>query len=77
MGQRAMGRRMPEQKHNPIRNDSDRRVVASVVWWKEVMARIVAPRRRDGRSALFEVPEGSQPTPARRELRQRLPAWGA
>ena len=62
MGQRTTGQRMPAQKHNPFRNDSDRRVVASVVWWKEVMARIVAPRRRDGRSALFEVPEGSQPT---------------
>ena len=29
------------------------------------MEGIVAPRRRDGRSALLEVPEGSQPTLAR------------
>ena len=57
MGQRTMGQCMPEQKHNPFQNDSDRRVVASVVWWKDVMMGIVAPRRRDGRSALLEVPE--------------------
>src|SRR5271166_5777259 len=61
-----MGQRMPEQKHNPFQNDSDRRVVASVVWWKDVMAGIVAPWRRDGRSALIEFPEASQPTLARK-----------
>jgi hypothetical protein len=52
---RTMRQRMPAQKHNPFQNDSDRRVVASVVWWKDVTVRIVAPRRREGRSALFEV----------------------
>src|SRR5271166_6389900 len=61
-----MGQRMPAQKHNPFQNDSNRPVVAIVVWWKDVMVGIVAPRRRDGRSALIEVARGSQPTPARR-----------
>ena len=60
-----MGQRMGEQKHNPFQNDSDRRVVASVVSRKDVMVGTVAPRQRDGRSALPEVPEGSQPTLAR------------
>jgi len=43
-----MGQRMPAQKHNPFQNDSNRPVVAIVVWWKDVMVGIVAPRRRDG-----------------------------
>ena len=77
MGQRTTGQRMPAQKHNPFQNVSDRRVVASVVQWKDVMLGILAPRRRDGRSALFEVPEGSQPRLPRGELRQRLPALRA
>jgi len=62
MGQRTMGQRMPEQKHNPFQNDSDRRVVASVVWWKDVMVGIVAPRRRDGRSEVARE-AGYQPSP--------------
>ena len=36
MGQRTMGQRMPAQKDNPSQNDSDRRVVVSLVWLKDV-----------------------------------------
>jgi len=75
MGQRTMGQRMPEQKHNPFQNDSDRRVVASVVWWKDVMVGIVAPRRRDGRSEVARE-AGYQPSSSATPSRARHPRSG-
>ena len=65
MGQRTMGQGMPEQKHNPFQNDSGSTGGCERCLMEDVMVGIVAPRRRDRRSALIEVPEGSQPTLAR------------
>jgi hypothetical protein len=55
-----MGQRIPEQKHDPFQDFSDRRVVASVVWRRDVIVGIVVTRRRDGWSALLQVPERAQ-----------------
>ncbi len=55
-----MGQRIPERQHNPFQNFNDRRVVASVIWRRDVIVGIVVIRRRDGWSAFLDLPEEAQ-----------------